>query len=484
MTYLEAPVTVRTRFAPSPSGRLHLGNLRVAVFNWLFARHHGGEFLLRIEDTDVERNVPGSEDLICDDMRWLGLDWNEGPQVGGPHGPYRQSERGPSYREATERLLANGKAYRCWCTEAELEASRERVSGGEVLRYSGRCRRLSESERARNLAEGRPYAVRFAVPEARDTIEVEDEIRGPISFPRSDVTDFVIQRSDGSATYNFAVVVDDVAMDITHVIRHVGHIPNTPRQALLFDAMGHPRPVFAHIPTVLAPEGGKLSKRTGSAGADQLRAGGYNPDGVLNYVSLLGWSSADEKEVLTREELIQRISLERVGRSDTIYDPEKLRWLSAQHIARLDPDDFVRVVSPFVDRLRFPLEGEALRIALLTIRTRIAVYGEVNEHLRCFFPPAGKELEKARAEVRGDPAAQGVLEALEVRLVALPGWSSDVLADAVKQTGREAGAKGPALYHPLRKALTGDESGPDLIGIMAALGRGEVLDRIRSTLSG
>lgn len=477
-------MTVRTRFAPSPTGRLHLGNLRIAAFNWLFARHHRGVFILRIEDTDVERNVQGSEGTICDDLRWLGLDWDEGPQVGGPHAPYRQSERGEVYRKTSAQLLDAGKAYRCWCTEAELEESRERVSGGDVLRYSGRCRRLSQESKARFIEEGRPSVVRFAVPEGLESIEVEDAIRGSISFPKDDVNDFVIQRADGSATYNFAVVADDVDMEITHVIRGSGHIPNTPRQALLFDALGKHRPVFAHIPTVLAPGGGKLSKRSGAAGADQLQEQGYHPDGVLNYLSLLGWSSADDREVLSRDELIQLISLDRVGRSDTIYDPEKLRWLSAQHVAHLSPDAFVETVSPFVDPERYPLTGDALRIALLTIRTRVQTYSEVNEHLRCFFPPPSDQLEAARAEVRDDPSARAVLDVLAGRLAALSSWSTDALAESVREAGRDTKAKGPALYHPLRKALTGDESGPDLAGIMGALGREEVLARIRATLAG
>jgi nondiscriminating glutamyl-tRNA synthetase len=474
---------VRTRFAPSPTGRLHLGNLRVAAFNWLFARKHGGAFVLRIEDTDPERNVPGSEALVCDDLRWLGLDWDEGPEVGGTHAPYRQSERGEVYRRTAEALLARGTAYRCWCTEAELEEGRERVSGGDVLRYSGRCRRLSAEERARNAREGRPSVVRFAVPEGDGAIDVDDAVRGHVSFPRADVTDFVILRSDGTATYNFAVVADDVDMEITHVIRHVGHLSNTPRQALLFDALGRPRPVFAHLPTVLAPEGGKLSKRSGTAGADVLRAQGVHPDGVLNYLSLLGWSSEDEREVLTRDELIRRISLERVGRSDTTFDPEKLRWLSGQHIAMQPVEQVVEGVRPFVDVGRYPLHGDALRTAIETIRTRLSAYGEVGEHLRFFFPPAGA-LADAQAEVRGDAAARRVVEAVAKRLAATQTWTPEVLSAAVRETGKELGVRGPALFHPVRKAVTADESGPDLGGILAALGKDEVLSRLRSALGG
>jgi len=474
---------VRTRFAPSPTGRLHLGNLRIAVFNWLFARRHGGAFLVRIEDTDAVRNLAESEGRILDDLRWLGLDWDEGPDVGGAHGPYRQSERLAVYQAATERLLQAGGAYRCWCTDADLEDSREHVGGGEVLRYSGRCRGLADGERERLKHSGTEYVVRFAVPEGPDTIEVSDAIRGRVAFPRADVTDFVIQRTDGTPTYNFAVVVDDVDMEITHVIRGAGHLSNTPRQALLFDAFAHERPVFAHLPTVLAPGGGKLSKRTGSAGTDQLRGAGYNPEGVLNYLSLLGWSSPDEREVLDRQELVERISLDRVGRSDTAYDPEKLRWLSGQHIALMDDERVVEAVDPFLDRARFPLEGDALQIAVRTVRSRLSTFGEIDEHLRCFFP-TGPEVEAARAEVRADPVSRDVLGAVLARLHALETWTQEALGAAVREAGRETGAKGPALFHPVRKAVTGEASGPDLPGIMAAVGRGEVLARISDTLAG
>jgi nondiscriminating glutamyl-tRNA synthetase len=476
-----ASTGVRTRFAPSPTGRLHLGNLRIAVFNWLFARRHGGAFILRIEDTDAERNVAGSEATVCDDLRWLGLDWDEGPDVGGPHAPYRQCERGPVYRKTAEQLLRDGNAYRCWCTDAELEESREQVGGGEVLRYSGRCRRLTAEERARNERDGRPSVVRFAVPEGQDAIHIEDAVRGEVLFPRADVTDFVILRTEGTPTYNFAVVADDVDMEITHVIRHVGHLSNTPRQALLFDALGRPRPVFAHLPTVLAPGGGKLSKRSGDAGADELRAQGLEPDGVLNYLSLLGWSAEDEREVLTREELTQRISLERVGRSDTTFDAEKLRWLSGQHIAKRPSTAVVEAVGPFLDRERYPLEGDALKVAVETIRTRLTAYGEVNEHLRWFFPPA-PALAEAQAAVRGDPAARGVVDAVAKRLAATEPWTPAVLSAAVRDIGREIGVRGSGLFHPVRKAVTGDESGPDLGGILGALGREEVLARLSGAL--
>ena len=477
-------MSVRTRFAPSPTGRLHLGNLRVAAFNWLFARHHGGAFVLRIEDTDLERNLPGAVDAILEDLSWLGLAWDEGPGVDGPHSPYRQSGRAHLYREAAQKLLAQGRAYPCWCTDEELEGERKRMSGGDVLRYSGRCRRLSASERAQLEASGRASAIRFEVPEATDAIEIEDEVRGLISFPYKDISDFVILRNDGRPTYNFAVVADDVDMEITHVIRGAGHLSNTPRQALLFDALGNSRPRFAHLPTVLAPEGGKLSKRLGAAAAATLREEGFHPDGVVNYLSLLGWSSADEREVLGRDELVERVSLERVGKSDTTYDPEKLRWLSAQHIARMEVNALVASVSSHLDRSRFPLQGDALGIAVDTVRSRLTTFGEIDEHLTSFYPDESVDLQRAREQVRNEPDARRVLQEVAVRLQALEVWTPDSLRSAVRDAGKATGARGPALFHPLRKAVSGEESGPALGGILGALGRAEVMARIARTLDG
>jgi nondiscriminating glutamyl-tRNA synthetase len=474
--------SVRTRFAPSPSGRLHLGNLRIAAFGWLFTRRHGGQFILRIEDTDEDRNVDGSEELLLDDMRWLGLEWDEGPDIGGPHAPYRQTDRADLYRRVVDDLLAGGSAYRCWCGEEELREGAVETAHGEVFRYSGKCRRLSDTERADRVASGKPAVVRFAVPEGDEPIVVRDEVRGDISFPHSDLHDFVIQRADGTPTYHLAVVADDVDMRITHVIRHQGHLPNTPKHALLFDAMGQGRPLFVHLPTVLAPGGGKLSKRHGSAGAEQLRGEGYDPEGVLNYLSLLGWSSPDGREVLTRQELIDSVSLERLGHSDTVLDPEKLKWLSGQHIARRSTDELVSAIEPFLDRGRIPLSGDALRVAAETVRSRLKTYSEANEHIAGFFP-SDDAIDGVRSEVAADPAQRRVIEVLAEKLTAVDAWVRGPLDDAVRAVGKEVGVKGPGLFHPVRRAITGEESGPDLAGIMAAIGREETLRRTRQTLA-
>lgn len=470
---------VRTRFAPSPTGALHLGNVRIAVFNWLFARHHGGVFVLRIEDTDVERTRAGSEERIYDDLRWLGLEWDEGPDRDGPAGPYRQSERLERYREAAEELIERERAYPCYCTPEELEL--EAVSGDRAVhRYSGRCRTLGPEERRSFEEEGRSSSVRFAAPQHGD-IEVNDEIRGSISFPSNDIDDFVILRSDGRPTYNFAVVVDDAAMEISHVIRGAGHLSNTPKQALLFDALGRPRPLFAHLPTVLSPEGGKLSKREAAAAVAGLRDEGIHPEGVVNYLSLLGWSSPDEREVLTRDELIEKIGLDRLGASDTTYDPEKLRWLSGRHIAEMPVDELLEATRGFVDRDRFPLADPELRRALEVLQDRLTTFSEVNDGLRLLHP-GDEALEAARMELRAAGEPRPILEAARDRIEELDPWDPQAVTEAVRAAGRDAGVGGRELFHPLRRALTAATSGPELGRVIWALGRGETSRRLRAAL--
>ncbi|MEQ9399400.1 MAG: glutamate--tRNA ligase [Longimicrobiales bacterium] len=470
--------TVRTRFAPSPTGRLHLGNVRAAAFNWLFARRHGGCFVLRIEDTDTERNVPGGEAMLLEDLKWLGLDWDEGPDVGGPHAPYRQSERAAGHVAAAERLREEGRAYPCFCTEDELARRSETGKGGrEVLRYDGRCRRLTSEERARRTVAGEPHVLRFAVPQGTKEVEVEDEVYGSISFPEDDIDDFVIRRSDGRVTYNFAVVVDDIDMAISHVIRGAGHVSNTPKQVLLFDALGARRPVFAHLPTVLGPDGRKLSKREGAAAVAQLRAEGYPPDAVLNYLSLLGWSHPHEKEVLERGELVSAIALDRVGRSDTQMDPEKLRWVSAQHLERETLDELTEHVRPWLAAADLP-DGADPRAVVDVLRSRMATWGDVTVHLPLLFPDPDGAWATVRSTLAADPEAVRVLSAVREALAGLDSWTPDRLDARVREAGREAGVRGAALFHPVRNALTGAEQGPQLGKVLAAIGPEESLRRL------
>lgn len=470
---------VRTRFAPSPTGSMHLGNVRIAIFNWLFARRHGGDFIVRMEDTDIERNLPGAEEGILEDLRWLGLDWDEGPGMEDPRGPYRQSERETLYSAAARQLVAKQKAYPCFCDDAD--------AGGEAdgaVRFSCGCRMLGAEERAAREAEakveGSPPVLRFAVPDG--PIEVVDEVRGVVEFPAEDFGDFVIVRGDGRPTYNFAVVVDDIAMEVSHVLRGVGHLSNTPKQAILFDAFGHARPSFAHLPTVLGPDRKKLSKREGSAAVSELRAEGFHPAGIVNYLSLLGWSAGGDEEILPVDELVRRISLDRIGSSDTMYDPEKLRWASAQHIARMELGDVVEAVLPWLDRERYPFGDEQLSTAIAAIRTHLSTFSEINAHLAPFYPASSDALEAAREEVRADSEARRVLQAVRDRLAIIEQWQEETLVAAVREAGKQEGARGPALFHPVRKGLSGESSGPELGKVLFALGRAEVLLRLDATL--
>ncbi len=470
--------TVRTRFAPSPTGSLHLGNLRIAIFNHLLARHHEGQFVLRIEDTDLERNVEGALEGILADLRWAGLEWDEGPDVGGSHGPYRQSARGNSHRLAALRLEAAGRAYRCFCTDEEVAAARTGDTPGPEC--PGRCRSLGSGEIRARTEAGPPPVLRFAVPD--DTVSFRDEVRGDIHWEGRDIGDFVILRSDERATYNFAVVVDDIAMEISHVIRGAGHLSNTPKQALLFDALEAPRPVFAHLPTVLGPDGRKLSKREGAPGVRELAGEGYHPDGVVNYLSLLGWSPGDDREILSRRELVALMDLDRVGASDTIFDPEKLRWASAQHIAAMPLEALVDAVASRVDRSRYPLSDEELPKAVDAIRTRLTTFGEVNQHLALLFPEP-ETLATGHAELAEEEAAEVTLRAVRQHLEEVEDWDPETLSGVVREAGKSAGARGRALFHPVRLALTGARQGPDLGQVLAGIGPRRAAQRLTRALN-
>ena len=470
-------MTVRTRFAPSPTGRLHLGNVRAAAFNWLLARHHGGAFVLRIEDTDIDRNIAGGEEGILEDLRWLGLDWDEGPDIGGDCDPYRQSARDNHYSAAIQRLLESGSAYACFCSTEELGVDAEQYGDSRTAqRYSGKCRALEPKERLDRTLAGEAHVIRIAVPENIQDIHIKDDVFGPITVATNEIDDFVIRRTDGRFTYNFAVVVDDIQMDISHVIRGVGHLSNTPKQAILFDALGASRPVFAHLPTVLGPDGKKLSKRLGATAVAKLRDEGLPPNAVLNYLSLLGWSHPEEKEVLTRSELIEAIGLERVGKSDTQLDEEKLRWISSRHLAMEELHEIADHVEPFVDRVRFPHALANFQATVDTLRTRLSAYGDINEHLSILYPDESHAEEK-RAVVGSDAGVRKVLVAVREQLLSVEEWEPKILDEAVRAGGKDAEARGADLFHPIRKLLIGSEKGPDLGKILTALGRTEALRR-------
>jgi glutamyl-tRNA synthetase len=469
---------IRTRFAPSPTGSLHVGNARIAVLNWLFTRRHGGQLVLRIEDTDAGRNVTGSERRICEDLAWLGLHWDEGPECGavpasGAYGPYRQSERRHLHRQYADRLRADGAAYPCYCTSDELEARRtQAVRKGRPARYDGRCRDLTASDRLRLEAEGRTPALRVRVDAV--AIEVRDVVRGTIRFPTDEIGDFIILRSDGEATYNFAVVVDDIAMRITHVIRGAGHLSNTPRQVVLHARLGVEPPQFAHVPTVLGPDRRKLSKRHGAQALADYRAAGYHPDGVLNYLSLLAWSSSSGEEVLTREQLVAEASLERVGTADVIFDPVKLRWLSGRHIEKMPLDALVAAVRPFAERAGYALDDALLSVAVAAVRSHLQTFGDIGEQLAAFHPATMGAPATGEERALAAPAYAALAEA---------DWTEAGLSAAVAEIGRRAGVRGRALYVPLRRILTGRDHGPPFGALLQVQGRERVLAALAAARS-
>jgi nondiscriminating glutamyl-tRNA synthetase len=467
-------MTVRTRFAPSPTGELHLGNARIAVLNWLYARHCGGQFIVRIEDTDVDRNLPGSEDEILGALRRLGITWDEGPDVGGERGPYRQSERTSLYRAYAERLIASGKAYECFCSTEELDAKKQAaLAAGAPPVYDGKCRHLDPEQARRLRQSGSAPAVRFLVPS--DRVMVHDVVRGTIDFDASEFGDFVILKSDGLPTYNFAVVVDDSGMAISHVIRGVGHLANTPRQVMLYHAVDLEPPTFVHVPHVLAPDGSGLSKRLGARSLREYLEQGYHPDAIINYLSLLSWSSPSGEEVLPPDRLIAEIDLARLGASDVRLDPEKLEWMSGEYIRRMSCDELATRLTEFLEPDAFPdREGHRTRIAR-AIQERITTFPAAARFLTQFYPPDPMLwTAEALGVLRGTGVAQ-LLGSVKRALAEIGDWDGEVAVAAIRAAGKEIGAKGRDLFMPVRAALSGATQGPELVDILEIQGQATAL---------
>lgn len=462
--------TVRTRFAPSPTGELHLGNARIAVLNWLYARHCGGRFILRIEDTDIDRNVPEAEEEIEASLRRLGLDWDEGPDLGGPHGPYRQSERSELYRAAAARLLEMRAAFHCYCQPEELEAKRAAARArGEDPRYDGTCRDLSPEQERRLRERGIVPSIRFRVPS--ESVTVHDEIRGDVTFGADEFSDFVILKSDGLPTYNFAVVVDDSEMEISHVIRGVGHLSNTPRQVLLYRALAAAPPRFVHVPHVLGPDGTPLSKRHGARSLREYLDAGYPPAALINYLSLLSWSSPSGDEVLETDRLVREIDLSRLGVSNVILDPEKLEWLAGEHIRRMSPGALADRLAEFVDPALLPRDAASRIRVAEALRERITTFSGAAELLRQFKPPDPMQWSEAARAALETSGTRRTLEVAAEALASVEPWDGSRAMEAIREAGRAIGVKGRTLFMPIRAAVTGEIGGPDLADIFAIQGR-------------
>lgn len=507
-------MSVRTRFAPSPTGFLHIGGVRTALFNWLLARHHGGRFVLRIDDTDQQRHVERAVGLILEGFRWMGMDWDEGPEVDGPHGPYFQSQRGHLYREATEKLIASGHAYRDYSTEAERAADRA-AAEAEKRPYRFRRKPLTDEQVAQYEKEGRPYALRFEVPQGR-TIAVDDLIKGRVEASGDDVADFVIVRPDGSPLYNFASVVDDAEMRISHVVRAEEHLSNTFSQVLIFEALGYDLPKFAHVPYVAAPGSKKkLSKRDGAVGLHEFINEGYLPEGMMNYLARLGWSYDDSTELFSRAELIEKFTLDRVNSSPASHDPDKLYWIESEWMKAATLDRKVALTAPYVlhadewaawdrrrkDRSEDPeaVAGQGklpflehpepapddlrprLEAVITALGDRLKVCSDVVKLGRYFFTDDltyDPDAVKKRLKKEGVPAilddVRGLLESTEP-------FDEATLEAAIKGYVEGAGHGLGKVVNAVRVATTGQGVGPGLYECLVILGRDACLARLDQT---
>lgn len=467
----------RVRFAPSPTGYLHVGGARTALFNWLFARRHGGVFVLRIEDTDVERSSAEMVEGILDGMRWLGLDWDEGPKVGGPYAPYFQSERLNRYRAMVEDLVSRGAAYRCYCAPDELRAKREAAeAAGGAWKYDRSCRTLAPDRVAAFERDGRPHAVRFLVPEG--TTRFADLVHGPIEFDRSNIEDFVILRSDGQPTYHLSVVSDDVEMRITHVVRGDDHISNTPKQLLLYEAVGAPIPAFAHVPLIVGLDRKRLSKRHGATSVMEYARQGYLPEAMVNFLALLGWSpGSGDRELFSRDELSEVFDLRGISGGSAVFNPEKLDWFNQQHLMRLAPEELAVRLRPWFEQAgvwdrSFLGDRHAWFFAVLEqLKPRAKRLDE--------FVPLGKfffsdDLEYDEAAVSKHLRAGGMadhLRAADAAFASVATFDPVSLETALRAVAEKRGVKAGALIHAVRVAVTGRSVSPGLFEVVSLLGR-------------
>lgn len=476
---------VRVRFAPSPTGLLHIGGARTAIYNWAFARRMGGVFVLRIDDTDPERSTDENVRAILSGLRWLGLDWDEGPEADGAYGPYLQTQRADTYAAALERMKASGAAYPCFCPSEELEAKRgaARAKGG-FAGYDRTCRRLDPDTVERRIAAGEPHVWRLAVPDGRGDVVFADAIRGELSFPASSLDDFVLVRTDGTPTYNFATVVDDGLMEISHIVRGDDHLSNTPRQILVFEALGHEVPTFAHLSMIWGPDGKKLSKRHGAASVEEYRDAGYLPEAVLNYLTLLGWSLDGETTVFSSETLCANFSFDRVSRNPAIFDVEKLDWLNGVYLRGLSPAEFVDGMVPWiVDAGLATAKGLAarrdwlLRLAPL-VSERVTRMGEIVPWVAFLFVDT-IEIDPAAAEkVLSAPTAAAALDACRDVLAAVEPWEHDAIEAALRTVPETIGLKPKLVFQAVRVAVTGSTVSPPLFESLQLLGREAALARI------
>lgn len=468
---------VRCRFAPAPSGAIHVGNARTALYSWLTARHHGGAFVLRVEDTDASRVSEEAFHLVMESLRWLGIEWDEGPDVGGPHAPYRQSERMDIYREHAGRLIEDGRAYRCYCTPEELEQRRqEALARGEPPGYDGRCRSRTREEIAAFEAEGRPSALRFWMPE-REFV-VEDLLKGEVRFAAGSLRDFVLMRSDGTPTYLLAAGTDDMLMGMTHIIRGEDLLASTPRQVALMEALGATTfPAYAHHPMIVGPDRQPLSKRHGSTSVEAFRERGFLPEALVNYLALLGWSWG-EQDFFTTDELVERFDISRVSRNPAMFDTQKLEWMNNHYIQGLEDDELAARCLHFLTAAGLSPEPVLVRRAMPLVRERMKTLTDSVELLRFLFTDDVVPNEKAAQVLAKAP--DGYLGSAATALEAVEPWSAEPIGAALDELAAGAGLNRTKGWQPVRAAVTGSNVSPPLPESLELLGRERTLARLRA----
>lgn len=475
---------IRVRFAPSPTGSLHIGGARTALFNWLFARKNAGTFVLRLEDTDLSRSTEASASGILDGLRWLGLDWDEGPEKGGDYGPYRQGERMAIYQKYLNELIKKGKAYYCFCSPEELQAEKEKCRQEKRdYKYSGKCSALHPDEIKQLLAEGRTPVIRFRSP--RDgVVVVQDLIRGNVTFDNHLLDDFIIGKSDGGPTYNFAVVVDDHEMHISHVIRAEEHLSNTPKQIILYEAMGWKLPQFAHVSMILAPDRSKLSKRHGATSVQEFRDEGYLPEALINYLALLGWSSGRDEDFWTIQELSKEFSLDNISRSPAIYDTEKLTWMNSKYLTEANSQRICELLAEKAHGLGLLLPAQEdyfLKVVDL-VKSRAKTLPDILHEADYFFQPADEyDAKGINKYFRGEDNLLLLQAALRIcQQCAL--FTAAELEAILRSQADDMNIKPARIIHPTRLAISGRTATPGLFETMELLGKDRCIERIQTAI--
>lgn len=471
---------MRLRFAPSPTGYLHIGNARTAIINHILAKKENAQVILRIEDTDMERSSRESEESILKDLEWLGIDWNEGPIKGGDKGPYRQSERFDIYKEYTDKLLSEGKAYHCYCTTEELDEMKQKaLSEGRNEFYNGRCRNLSDSEKQDFIKQGRTPTVRFHVPEKK-SIEIDDIIKGKVTFASENIGgDFIIVRSDGVPVYNYIVVIDDCLMDITHVVRGEDHLSNTPKQILMAEALGFTTPHYAHMPLIMGDDRKKLSKRHGITSVTLYRDQGYLPEALYNYIAMLGWSVDSGEEILTKEEIFSSFDLRKIAGSAAIFDFKKLKWMNGNYIRSLENEVLYDMFYPFAKNAGYDFDSfdrDYILNLIETLKRYCELLTEIADHLPVFLDDTFTYSEDVAETIRSEAGTQVLHAALDLFGTELN--SENFYQDAVSVIKTKTGLKGKNLFIPCRAVLTGRLHGPDLAEMLRVMGFNRCLARI------